>query len=231
MKNKVASLVIGLLAIAIGVGYGMRALGYIDDFTIFIPGWWTVFIIVPGLISLFNRGSNKFVSLCIIAVGVLLFLSQQNIFADYLKKLLIPAIIIIFGLSLILNSFFGGSPKKQQLIDPVITNDGSIPAYEVSFGEVSPNYFGKQFEGCSMDITFGSGKLDLRNAIIDRDVAISINTAFSGVDVILPPGCRVDVHTSTSFAGVENKYLSADDPNAPLVQIYVSVSFGGVNIK
>lgn len=38
MKNKVASLVIGLLAIAIGVGYGMRALGYIDDFTIFIPG-------------------------------------------------------------------------------------------------------------------------------------------------------------------------------------------------
>ena len=57
------------------------------------------------------------------------------------------------------------------------------------------------------------------------------NTAFSGIDIKLPQGCRVDLQTSTSFGGVENKYLSSDAPDAPLVHITVAVSFGGVEIK
>ena len=109
--------------------------------------------------------------------------------------------------------------------------DGSIPLFEASFGEVKPDYSGKNFKGCSMDITFGSGNLDLRNAIIDNDVTISVNTAFAGVDILLPTGCRVDLQTSASFGGVENKYISTDAPDAPVVHIFVAVSFGGVTVK
>lgn len=230
MKNKACSVIIGLIIVAIGVGYGMQALGYIEHFSIFIKGWWTIFIIVPGLVMLFTRGSNKFISLCIVTLGVALFLHQQDILGN-VKHLVLPALIIIFGLSVILNAFFGGRRKKNHTFIPDIPEDGSIPVFESSFSEVRPDYDGKVFEGCSMDVTFGSGTLDLRNAIIDKEVTISINTAFSGIKIKLPQGCRVDLQTSASFGGVENKYVSSDAPDAPLVHIFVAVSFGGVDIK
>ena len=134
-------------------------------------------------------------------------------------------------MSLIINAIFGGTRKKNHTFIPEIPEDGSIPVFESSFSEVQPDYDGKVFEGCSMDITFGSGTLDLRNAIIDKEVTISVNTAFSGIKIKLPQGCRVDLQTSTSFGGVENKYTSSDAPDAPLVHIFVAVSFGGVEIK
>lgn len=86
MKNKACSVIIGLIIVAIGVGYGMQALGYIEHFSIFIKGWWTIFIILPGLVMLFTRGSNKFISLCIVALGVALFLHQQ-VFWEILRIL------------------------------------------------------------------------------------------------------------------------------------------------
>ena len=230
MKNKACSLVIGLLIVAVGIGYGLQALGVIEHFSVFIKGWWTIFIIVPGLVMLFTRGANKFFSLFLIALGVALFLHQQDILGSF-KNLIWPAIIIIFGLSIIINAFFGGRGKKNSTFIPEIPEDGSIPVFESSFGEVKPDYSGRVFEGCSMDITFGSGTLDLRNAIIDKEVTISVNTAFSGITITLPQGCRVDLQTSTSFGGVENKYISSDAPDAPLVHIYAAVSFGGVDIK
>ena len=112
MKNKAFSIIVGLIIVGIGIGYGLQALNYIDHFTVFIKGWWTIFIIVPGLVMLFTRGANKFVSLCLIALGAALFLHQQNILGDF-KKYVIPALIIIFGLSIIINAFVGGRKKNN----------------------------------------------------------------------------------------------------------------------
>ncbi len=229
MSKKALSLIVGLLAVAIGVGYTFAACDIIEPFTIFVPGWWTVFLIVPGLGMLFTRGSNKFVSLFLITLGVVLFLQRNDYLGD-IKKFIVPVLIILFGMSLIINAFFGDR-KKNFTILPAIPGDGSIPAYEASFGELNPDYSGKLFEGCGMDITFGSGNLDLRNAVINKDVTISINIAFSGVKIKLPPGCKVDLQTSTSFGGVTNKYVSSSMPDAHIVHIFAAVSFGGVDIK
>ncbi len=229
MKNKSASIIIGLFVIAIGVAYGLSALNYIH-FTLFFKGWWTMFVVLAGVIMLFRKGSNKFISLCVIALGVVLFMFYQGLYVDYIKKLFIPGIIIFFGIGIILNALFSGRKKKIKSIDPVVINNGSLPAHDVSFGEVRPNYYGQHFHGCSMDVTFGTGILDLRHAIIDKDVTISINTAFAGVKIKLPQGCRIDLRTSTSFAGVTNKYIPTETPDVPLVQIYAAASFAGVDI-
>ncbi len=229
MNKKALTVIIGFIAIALGIGYTLAACGLIEPFSIFVPGWWTVFLIVPGLVMLFSRDSNKFVSLCLITIGVVLFLQKNDLLGD-IKKYIIPALLIIFGLSLIINTIINSSKKKTTII-PNYPADGSIPVFESSFAEVCPDYSGKDFKGCSIDITFGSGKLDLRNSKIDQEVNIFINAAFAGVNIKLPPGCRVEVETSTSFAGVDNKYISSTSPNAPLVHVFASVSFGGVEIK
>lgn len=230
MKNKAFSVIAGLILVGIGVGYCLKAMNILPEFTVFFAGWWTVFIILPGLVMLFSRNSNKFVSLFLIALGVALFLQQQEMLVS-VKKLILPALIVLFGLSIILSALFGGKRKKKYTFTPEIPEDGSIPVFETSFGEVNPDYSGRSFDGCSMDITFGSGELDLRNAIIDKEVTINVNAAFAGVEIMLPQGCRVDLQTSTSFGGTENKYVSSDAPDAPVVHIFVSVSFGGVEIK
>ena len=53
MSKKVNAVIIGLLIVAIGVCYGLKAFGILPGFTIFIKGWWTAFIILPGLFMLF----------------------------------------------------------------------------------------------------------------------------------------------------------------------------------
>jgi len=229
MNKRILSIVVGLMAIAIGVGYTLAACDLIEPFTVFVPGWWTVFLIVPGVVMLFTKGSNKMVSVFLITLGVILFL-KQNDFLGEVKKFILPALVIIFGLSMIINALYGGRKKNVTFL-PVTPGDGTIPAFETSFGEINPDYTDKEFEGCSMDITFGSGKLDLRKAILKDDVTISVNIAFSGVEIKLPPGCNVDLQTSTSFGGVTNKYDSSKAPDSPLIHIYAAVSFGGVEIK
>ena len=80
MNKKALTVIIGFIAIALGIGYTLAACGLIEPFSIFVPGWWTVFLIVPGLVMLFSRDSNKFVSLCLITIGVVLFLQKNDLF-------------------------------------------------------------------------------------------------------------------------------------------------------
>ena len=106
MNKKALTVIIGFIAIALGIGYTLAACGLIEPFSIFVPGWWTVFLIVPGLVMLFSRDSNKFVSLCLITIGVVLFLQKNDLLGD-IKKYIIPALLIIFGLSLIIPAICG----------------------------------------------------------------------------------------------------------------------------
>ena len=60
MNKKLLSVIIGIAAIGIGIGYILAAVGVLTSFTVFIPGWWTAFLIIPGVVMLFSRGSKKF---------------------------------------------------------------------------------------------------------------------------------------------------------------------------
>ena len=51
--KKISNLLWGLIFILVGVVFGLNALG-ISDINIFFDGWWTLFIIVPCFIGLFN---------------------------------------------------------------------------------------------------------------------------------------------------------------------------------
>ena len=59
MKN-LESIVIGLILIAIGVIIGLNTLN-ITDINIFFDGWWTLFIIIPSIISLLKLFFNLYI--------------------------------------------------------------------------------------------------------------------------------------------------------------------------
>ena len=52
--NKARPIIWGIAIIALGIIFGGNALGFFD-LNIFFDGWWTLFIIIPSLISLITK--------------------------------------------------------------------------------------------------------------------------------------------------------------------------------
>lgn len=232
MEKKLSAIIIGLIVVFAGVGYTASALGYIDNFTVFFDGWWAFFIIIPAFCSLFNRNSNKFSSFAFLILGVGLLLWQQNILTFPVGKLILPVIAIICGLSIIISAFTGNKGgRRNGDCSPIYPEDGSLPEYSASFGEVNPNYSNQPFKGCKLSASFGSATLDLRNALIDGECSIMAEALFGGVEIYLPQSCRLDLHSSAAFGGVENKFIGVNNENAPLIHIDAKATFGGVEIK
>ena len=232
MEKKLSAIIFGLIVIFAGVGYGAAALGYIDHFTIFFDGWWSLFIIVPAFCSLFSKHSNKFASLAFLALGIGLLLWQQDILNIPIGKLVLPIIAIIFGVSIIISAFTGHHGNNDNgNCSPIVTDDGSLPKYSTCFGSVRPNYNGQPFTGCIVEASFGNAILDLRGAIIEQECTIEAEASFGGIEIYLPQTCRLDLHTSASFGGVENKFLNSNDPAATLIHINAQTAFGGIEIK
>jgi len=77
MRKRIGSVLWGVAFIIAGLGFAGNAFG-IWDFDIFFDGWWTLFIIIPAIISMVENGPNTGNSIWLIVGGVLL-LSAQDI--------------------------------------------------------------------------------------------------------------------------------------------------------
>jgi len=55
MKKSTVSVIIGSLVVAGGIFFGGQALGYWEEYNVSFDGWWTLFIIIPCVISIFQQ--------------------------------------------------------------------------------------------------------------------------------------------------------------------------------
>lgn len=89
------------------------------------------------------------------------------------------------------------------------------------------------FYGANLSAIFGGIDLNLKNAIIRRNVTIEVRAVFGGIDIVLPSNVRVVVDVTPILGGVENGTrtpLGADE-NTPTVYIKGTCLFGGVEVK
>ena len=123
--KKANSIFWGLALVAVGVFLSLNAFG-ITDINIFFDGWWTLFIIVPCTIGLFTD-YDKTGNLIGLLIGLVLLLCCQGLWDfDMIRKLLIPAVIVIIGLKLIFGNLFGN--KGSQMLHRLESGDGSSRA-------------------------------------------------------------------------------------------------------
>ncbi|HBA93524.1 MAG TPA: hypothetical protein DCZ02_02785 [Ruminococcaceae bacterium] len=99
--KKTKGIIWGLVIIALGVFWGLREANLID-FSIFFDGWWTLFIIVPCFIGLFNS-ENKALSATGLIVGVLLLVNCYYDIWQY-KAYIFPALVVIVGVAIVINN-------------------------------------------------------------------------------------------------------------------------------
>ena len=225
--KKAGNVIWGLVLIVVGVVLGVNALG-VADIDIFFDGWWTLFIIVPCLSGLFNE-KDKFGNLVGMLIGVVLLLCCQDILDfDLVWKLLFPAILILFGVSMIFKDVFNKniSEKINKLNDKLGDN-----GYCATFGSQKLNADNEEFKGSTLNAIFGGIDYDLSKAIIKGEQVINCTAIFGGIDIILPKDVKLKVKSTSIFGGVsdERKNESSDSKN--IVYINSVCLFGGVEIK
>lgn len=226
--KKSKNILYGLIFIALGVIFGLNALGY-TQIDIFFDGWWTMFIIVPSVIGLIN-GRDVWGNLAGVSVGaVLLLICQDIITFESVRKLLLPAILVLIGIYLIFKDTLGSKAAKRikELNGKSLSQKGTY----ATFSSQNLNFAGEVFTGTDLTAAFGTIKCDLQLATVPADCVINANATFGGINIILPPNVNVVVHSTSIFGGVSQKRKFPPVPGAPTVFVNATCLFGGVDLK
>ena len=198
--NKIGNLLWGLVFIVVGVIFGLNALD-ITDINVFFDGWWTLFIIVPCFIGLF-KDEDKTGNLIGLVIGVCLLLGCIDIVEfSLIWKLMVPAILVMIGLSFIFKDTFNNKVKKE--IKKL--NKKDVKEYCACFSGQTVDFSNDEFDGCSLSAVFGGVKCDLKNAKIKEDVVINASSIFGGITIYVPEDVNVKTGHTPSRATRKKK--------------------------
>lgn len=222
--------VFGLALIAAGV-IGILVFSGVINLSFSIDGWWTLFIIIPCIGSLFT-GKDIVGSLMGIGVGVLLLLAARGVI-DWNKiwMYLIAFLAIGIGVKLVFNLGCKGCSAGFKDMKSTIVDGKEIRHIENSFGQQKISFTGEKVEGLKVANNFGATCLDLRGAIIDSDIDIKVEVAFGGLEIYIPEGYVVKTAVSSGFGGVSDKRMSQADPTKPVIFITGNCGFGGIALR
>ncbi len=215
--KKTLRAVFGILLVVVGIGY----LGNIFEvwhFRMFFPGWWTLLIILPGLVGLLKNGFKP-LYLILIAGGAFLLLDCMNILPEKVTKAIVPGCIVALGVAVVFRGQLGAYRLSEDCQSHTAFFWGSVP-----------NYNGRPFPGAFATAIFGGVDLLLTNAKIQDGAVINAITLFGGVDVILPDGINVEISCLPLFGGVTQPQWELV-PGAPTVHVRCICIFGGVSVK
>lgn len=227
--NNFSNVLWGFVLIIIGVIFGLNALD-ITDINIFFDGWWTLFIIVPCFIDLFND-KDKTGNIIGLLVGICLFLVCQGLLdLAIIFKLFFPVVLIVIGLSIVFKNSINKKVKDKirKLNKANIDNKSE---YTATFGGQDIDFSNEVFEGCSLSSVFGVITCDLRDATIKSDSVINISSIFSGVTIYVPKDINVKVTSVPIFGGVSDERKKKSHDNKITIYISATCLFGGVEIK
>lgn len=219
MREKLANVLWGLVLIAIGILVGGKVVGF-WEFSVFFPGWWTLFLIVPSFIGMIKNGPGP-VNTILLLCGVLLLLEQNGVVdGSTVRKMFVPAIFFILGLFLLFGGLLGGAKRHYN----------GTKEYTATFGGNVIRVPQKEsFQGCIADAVFGGLDLDLRDAVIEDGAVIEASGIFGGVDIKVPEGVNVKLKQTALFGGAKSNVTNQTE--GPVLYVNAVCMFGGVDIK
>lgn len=228
--KKAKPIIWGIAIIALGVIFGGNAIG-LFNFNVFFDGWWTLFIIVPSVISLITE-KDKIASLGFLAVGVILLLAAQNVFSyDVAWKAALAVFLILIGLSIIVKSLFHSKNDKEvaKKIEDMKNGKG-MDSQTAVFSGSDRIYNDEVFSGSNLVAVFGGVDLDLRNAKFEKDTVIKAFCLFGGIDIKVPEDATVKIRSGFIFGGISDERKSDTGKSKYTIYLDASGGFGGVNV-
>lgn len=229
--KKVRPIIWGIAIIALGIIFGGNALG-LFNFNVFFDGWWTLFIIVPSVISLITE-KEKLSSLGFIAAGVILLLAAQNVFSyDVAWKAILAVALILIGVMIIWKSIFHSNNDKEvakKVKD--LKDDKKMDSQMAVFSGSDRVYNDEVFGGANVVAVFGGANLDLRKAKFEKDTAIKAYCLFGGIEIKVPEDVRIKMKSGFIFGGISDDRKGETEKGKYTIYIDASGGFGGVTIS
>lgn len=228
--DKTRSIIWGIAIVALGIIFGGNALG-LFSLNIFFDGWWTLFIIIPSIISLFTD-KEKLSSLGFLAAGVILLLAAQNVFSyDVAWKAILAVVLILIGISIIIKNIFHNKNDKEvaKKIED-LKNDKVMDSQMAIFSGNDRVYNDEVFSGSNLVAVFGGVDLDLRNAKFTKDTIIKAFCLFGGIDIKVPADVQVKIKSGFIFGGISDERKSNSNKSKHTIYLDAAGGFGGINL-
>ena len=227
--KKIGNVLWGIVLIVIGLILGLNALN-ITHINIFFSGWWTLFIIIPCFIGLFNE-KDKTGNIIGLFIGIVLLLCAQNLLRfDIVWKLALPTILVIIGISIIFKNSLNS--KFNNKIEKINQNSKKDREYYYTFSSQDIGFENQEFKGANLTAVFGGVKCDLRKSIINEDQVVNCSAIFGSIEIIPSEEINIKVKSNSIFGGVSNERKNKEI-NKELKTVYINAFclFGGVSIK
>ena len=225
--KKFENILWGIAFIVVGLILAGNAIG-ITNIDIFFDGWWTLFIIVPCFIGLFNDSDKTGNVIGLVIGGALLLACQGLLNFEMVWKLVVPVALVIIGVSIIFKDSIHGKINSE--ISKINKSQKDIPSYCATFSEQNANFENEEFKGADLTAVFGGVKCDLRQAIINSDTVIKAESIFGGVEIYVPSNVKVKIKSTPIFGGVTDKSVHNQE-SEHTIYINLTCIFGGVDIK
>ena len=219
----------GIALVIFGLIWGLNALD-ITRINIFFDGWWTLFIIVPCFIGLFNE-KEKTGNIIGLVIGIALLLCCLDLLDfNIIWKLSFPTILVIVGLSFIFKDSLNNKINKE--INKINKENNSDNEYCATFSSQNVYFDDEEFKGANLTSVFGGVKCDLRKAIIKENQVINCSAIFGGIDIYVPENVKVKIKSNSIFGGISNKRKDVSkDKDEKIIYINAIIMFGGIDIK
>lgn len=257
MKKNSTGIIVGTSFIVIGVYYIIANFLNIR-FDIFFDGWWTLFIIIPSLMNIINKGM-KLTNISFLIVGVVLFLYEQRIISGYFSRIIIIALVMItIGVFLILKNinntknnntynyheynhssgynqsyeYSQGTQENYNKSNQDSKYDNTpMPVYTAIMSGVDVKNVSNDFAGAKCNAVMGSIELDLRDVNINRDITVDISSFMASVEIKAPMNTRIYLTKNVIAGDVTCRANSlSNDANVPIVHFLCNATMGSIEI-
>jgi len=252
-----------LAALLIAVGAVLIGIYFFGWQPYWFAGWWTLLIMAAAVVSMVSHGLRFWNCVILGSALLLFARLQEFILLSWRQwwAAEIALALIALGISLLAHMVRPRiTTPPMQAVPPIYTAPydapppsaepqgayaaGPAPDNTPPSGEIFPTRFAvfsseavrsdcRQLQGGRFSSVFGSVTANLAGADFVQPITVEANSLFGGIDIITPPGVRVECSGTSIFGGCDAKAITGrpyDPAHPPLTIRYLNV-FGGVNVK
>ncbi len=245
IRRFLARLFLGLCVIGVGVGYLGNNVSMLPwtGFTLFFPGWGSLFLIIPAIYGLIRKPLSWFWPFCLLG-GVLILLSKQEQYEfSTVAAITLAVFVILVGIRIILSPLFKRLRRRQfrqkwgSIVGGGVTSFADVSGgatsdrqYSVRFGDRNVRIADEEFSSGTVECAFGDMNFDISEAHINACAVIDASCSFGDLDIKVPAGAVVELNGSQAFGDLTNHHKNPSNPDAPIVYINANCSFGDLAI-
>ena len=111
------------------------------------------------------------------------------------------------------------------------TDADDLLRMSVSFGGDFYHCDGDVLRDASIEVFMGGVKLDLRKAVIDKDVNIDIRTFMGGVEILFPENVNLQVNSQSFIGGVDKNGVVNKPEHLHTIHVTAHNFMGGVSVN